>query len=384
MKASLLAIGTELTTGQIVNKNGATLSQKLNSFGLEIVHHLVVPDDRAEILRALEYCSGSQMIFITGGLGPTSDDFTRDVIAEWTQQELIFDELAWQHVSDRLLSRGFAVKEIQRQQCYFPKTSEILKNSNGTAHGFLITNTNYKHQPSIFVLPGPPREIDAIWDAYINQWVEKKTQHIDKKITRSWDTMGVGESDVALLVEKVFEGKKISSSNTQTETAALPFDIGYRVHLPYVEVKLTYPMSARFTCELFVEKVDQALATITVLKDFSDIVSLFGKKVEGHEFAIYDFATHGYLHNRLAPVLKAHPNWMYKQGGETLDSDFFSEEQDFLALLPAGDNHAVLMANWRGHRIQKQLESPMKSNLMTERRRQYFAELALLEFVKNF
>ena len=75
MKVSLLAIGTELTTGQIVNKNGATLSQKLNSFGLEIIHHLVVPDDRPEILRALDYCSGSDLIFVTGGLGPTSDDF---------------------------------------------------------------------------------------------------------------------------------------------------------------------------------------------------------------------------------------------------------------------------------------------------------------------
>lgn len=383
MKVSLLAIGTELTTGQIVNKNGATMSHQLNSFGLEIVHHLVVPDDRAEILRALEYCSGSQMIFVTGGLGPTSDDFTREVIAEWTQQELIFDEGSWQHVIDRLTSRGFTVKDIQRQQCYFPNGSEVLKNSQGTAHGFMLTNSNYKHQPQIFVLPGPPREIEAIWHSYINEWLENKTAHIDKKITRSWDTMGVGESDVAQIVEKVFEGKKISSSNTQTETAALPFDIGYRVHLPYVEVKLTYPMSARFTCDLFVEKVDQALSTITMLKDFADVADLFAQKIAKRELAIYDFISDGFLLHRLGSALKAHPNWMYKQGTEPMDSDFFTEEQNFMALLPAPNDQVWLLANWNNKTLQKLLDSPIKSVLMNERRRQYFTEMALIEFVKN-
>jgi nicotinamide-nucleotide amidase len=384
MKASLLAIGTELTTGQIVNKNGATLSQKLNSFGLEIVNHLVVPDDRAEILRALDYCSTSDLIFVTGGLGPTSDDFTREVITQWTKTELLFDETSWTHVCERLSSRGFTPKDIQRQQCFFPSGSQILDNSHGTANGFFLTHANYKHQPKIFVLPGPPREIDAIWSSFIKTWLEKNTQQIDKKITRSWDTIGVGESDVAQLVEKVFEGKKISSSNTQTETAALPFDIGYRVHLPYVEVKLTYPSSAGYTCELFVEKVDQVLSAITVMRDFTDVVNLVSKKIAKGEIAIYDFVSQGFLHHRLSSALKSHPNWMYKQGSEAMDSDFFVEERDFLALLPISEDQALLIANWGGHSLQKQLEAPMKSKLMNERRLQYFAEMALIEFSKNF
>ena len=93
MKASLLAVGTELTTGQIVNKNGSVIAQRLGNFGIDVIHHLVVPDDRAEILKALDFCQSSDLIFVTGGLGPTSDDFTRELISKWVKQELIFDHI---------------------------------------------------------------------------------------------------------------------------------------------------------------------------------------------------------------------------------------------------------------------------------------------------
>lgn len=384
MKASLLAVGTELTNGQIVNKNGSTISEKLVGFGINVVHHLVVPDDRAEILKALDYCASSDLIFVTGGLGPTSDDFTRDLISQWVKQDLIFDEKSWHHVSERLTSRGYTVKDIQRQQCYFPKGCEILENSQGTANGFFLTNENHKHKPKVFVLPGPPREIDAIWNSFIHNWLKENTQHIDRKIIRSWDTIGVGESDVALIVEKIFEGKKLSGANIWNETGALPIDIGYRVHLPYVEVKITYPISASYTCEMFVKLIDAALASITVLKDFTDAASLFAQKISNREIAIYDFVSEGFLNHRLAAVLKTLPRWMYQQSTEPMDPDFFNEEIDFMALIPSQDDQMWLLANWNGKRLQKQIEAPMKTANMIERRRQYFAEMSLIEFVKNF
>ncbi len=382
MKASLLAVGTELTTGQIVNKNGSIIAQRLGAFGVDVIHHLVVPDDRAEILKALDYCQTSELIFVTGGLGPTSDDFTREVIAEWVKQDLIFDDNSWQHVSDRLTSRGYTVKEIQRQQCFFPKGSEILFNSQGTANGFFLKLQNSKTK--IFVLPGPPREIDAIWNSFINNWLKENTMNIDRKITRSWDTIGMGESDVAQIVEKIFEGKKRTGADIWSESGGLPIDIGYRVHLPYVEVKLTYPISASYTCDMFVNLVDEALKSVTVLKDFADALDLLAKKISDREIAIYDFVSQGFLQHRLSPVLKAHPRWMYQQSLEPMDPDFFNEEIDFMALLPAAsDDQMWLLAHWNGRRLQKQIEAPMKAANMDERRRQYFAEMALIEFVKN-
>ena len=83
MIASVLGVGTELVDGQIVNKNAAWISEKLRALGLTTKLHLVIPDDRKLIFESLDYCGQySDLIFVTGGLGPTSDDFTREVISE--------------------------------------------------------------------------------------------------------------------------------------------------------------------------------------------------------------------------------------------------------------------------------------------------------------
>jgi molybdenum cofactor synthesis domain-containing protein len=156
MKAIVLGIGTELVDGQIVNKNAAWISEKLKKIGLTTALHLVVPDDKKLILEALDFCAQyADLMFVTGGLGPTTDDFTREVISTWTNLELKFDEDSWQHIKDRLEPRGYVVKDIQRQQCFYPAGSVVLKNSEGTANAFYLEAKDKK----IFVLPGPPREM---------------------------------------------------------------------------------------------------------------------------------------------------------------------------------------------------------------------------------
>ncbi len=378
MKATILGIGTELTTGQITNKNGSWISKQLIDYGVITAAHLVVPDDKKLIINALDYCSqNSQVIFVTGGLGPTSDDFTRELISTWTEKKLIFDETSWQHVQDRLTSRGFTVKDIQRQQCYFPETAKILKNNFGTANGFYMKHVKNSFITHLFILPGPPREIESIWKDHISDWLKENTRNIDKIITKSFDTLGVGESDVAMLVENALKGK--------TET--LPMDIGYRVHLPYVEVKLSYPESTSYTSDMFIKNVEHALKDITVLKNFEDITELFSGLTAKTDFAIYDFVSGGFLHHRLSSTLKKHKNWMWKENIESMDSDFFTDEKNFLTLLPVNEFECALMFEFRGLRKSIKIEitqASLKSELMNERRKQYFAEMAMLEFVKGF
>lgn len=130
--------------------------------------------------------------------------------------------------------------------------------------------------------------------------------------------------------------------------------------------------------------MDAALSPVTVLKDFIDATDLFAKKISDREIAIYDFVSHGFLNHRLSSVLKTLPRWMYQQSSESMDPDFFNEEIDFIALIPSGEDDKMwLLAHWNGRRLQKQIEAPMKTANMDERRRQYFAEMALIEFVKN-
>lgn len=366
MKASILAIGTELTSGQIINKNASTVSAKLKKIGIETVCHLTVPDHFETILSSLNYIDNQvDFLFVTGGLGPTSDDFTRDVLAHWAQLKMQFNETTWNMVVERLSSRGFKVREMQKQQCFFPENSEILYNSEGTAHGFMFN----KNTTTVFVLPGPPREIEAIWSEHISKILENKTIGLKKFITKSWDTLGIGESEVAFHVEEVLKNRPVDKQ----------LEIGYRVHLPYVEVKLSFNENDESFWQPWIKKVDETLAKITVTKDSSEIAEVFLTKLTDTHFTFYDYVSNGYLHGRISPHLNKIKKWNFQQSDSPLPSDFFEEETNFLALLPYEGDKSLLIAELNGQRKNMVFEAPMKSALMAERRKQYFAEMCLIE-----
>ncbi len=367
MKASILAVGTELTTGQIINKNAATISEKLKAFGVVTACHLTVPDDKQVMLDSMRFIENhADLIFITGGLGPTSDDFTRDVVSEWSGLGMIFDAATWDYIQKRLTERGFIVRDMQKQQCYFPAGAQILTNSEGTAHAFKLSVRG----KSVYVLPGPPREIEAVWKAHIDDDLQQRTQHLNKLVTRSWDTIGTGESEVAHQVEEILKSRPSAFS-----------EIGYRVHLPYVEVKFTHNQSDAELFAPYVKKIDDALAKICVGRDFFDVVKATAAKIKDTDFTFYDFVSDGFLHSRLSPKFRELQNWSFKQSRETPAVDMFENEDNFLALLPFEEDQCILLCSLDGKRRQKILTAPMKSSLMSERRRQYFSEMALVEFL---
>lgn len=370
MKASILAIGTELTSGQIINRNAATISSKLKSLGVETLAHITVPDDRTAILEALRFLNGkSELLFVTGGLGPTSDDFTREVVSEWIGEPLIFDDLSWTQIQERLSRRGFAVQDIQKQQCYYPQGATVLTNSEGTANGFHVLYGKLE----IYVLPGPPREIEAVWRDNIQSRLLEKTKGIVKMVTRSWDTLGYGESDVAFQVEEALKDRPRN----------LFFEIGYRVHMPYVEVKLSYYSSDEDSWAFWVNKAEQLLAPMTISRDFSDVADLVLKKLKDLDFTFYDYVSGGFMHARLSPFLKNIPSWSFKQSASVLSVDLFENEDNFSALLPFEEDKAIFIYSIDGNRRQITIEAPMKASLMSERRKQYFTEIALAELAKS-
>ncbi len=378
MKASILAVGTEITTGQILNKNASAISQKLNTYGVSVLAHVAVPDDRQLILDALVFLElQADIIFVTGGLGPTSDDFTRELISEWSQLPLEFNEASWLHVNQRLTSRGFSVREMQRQQCFFPRTSHILTNSQGTANAFYFKTQRPSGNKTVFVLPGPPREIDSIWHEHLVPLLQGMTANVIKLTTKSWDTLGLGESDVAAIVEADlahFAGKT---------SGAEKIKIGYRVHLPYVEVKISFSESYAADAKPLLESIDKSLSKITVTKDFVDLAALVTNKVKALDFAFYDFVSQGFLQQRLQPFLKNLPDFSWKQSTESLPVDFFTHETNFMSLLPLETQQKCLvMFDYQGHKHQQVIESPFKSSLMADRTRQYFAEMAVIQLAK--
>lgn len=383
MTSAIVAIGTELTDGQIINKNAAWLSSRLKSLGLRPRLHLTVPDDRTLMRESLDIAARhAKWIFLTGGLGPTSDDFTREIVAEWTDRPLEFHPESWDQVVERLSSRGYPIQEFQKQQCSFPQGSVVLRNSQGTANAFRLSHGEFE----LIVLPGPPREIEAVWMDHLRPWLEQKSSAWEKTRTRSWDTLGLGESQIAGMVAPLISS---FASATKLEKA---LEVGYRVHLPYVEVKLSFLSRSETQLAPLVLEIEKALSSVTVLRDGEDATNLWLKALPTGDVLIQDEVTGSYLQQRLSPVLRSTPStstltWITGPRQKEAASASPKKAQPGLQqfwISPVSETQARV--GWaHGTQVRwTDIEAPMKSPLMAERRRQYFAELALLTWLGWF
>lgn len=364
-KSAVLAIGTELTNGQIINRNASWISQKLLKMGLSTHAHLTIPDDRKQIAQELRHLAGQvNLLFVTGGLGPTSDDFTRDCIAEWSGKKLLWNEPAWAWITERLKERNVVVREFQKQQCYFPEGSQVLHNALGTAHGFHLSLPDIE----VFVLPGPPREIESVWNKSIEPWLQLKFKDVDRSLVKSWDCFGVGESEVAHRAEAALK--------------ECPFEKGYRTHLPYVEFKLFYKKSQTAQAEVYFSKVEQALAPWVVARDGEDSAQdllMSFKNLE--EIHIRDEVSQGYLWQRLTPGLKDLGLTQKLQFSHKIENDSQPEAKAHRLILSLRERAVRQVQiewnlNHRKHALAA--ESPYKALLMRERERHFFAEKAIL------
>lgn len=220
---ALLAIGTELTTGQILNKNAQWLSIELMKLGLAASVQITVPDDVELIREALQFVGKhASILLVTGGLGPTADDFTRKVLADYYGRPLQWNEENWQKVRAKLQTRGVQIRDLHRQQCEYPQGAEILANGVGIADGFVLTTTSIE----VYALPGPPKELADIWENHIRARLEKQVPEHLQWVQSIWTTTGLPESEVAARVNEA-----LGDVATQ---------VLYRVHSPCVDVKLLY------------------------------------------------------------------------------------------------------------------------------------------------
>ena len=155
-KASLIVIGSELTRGIIQDKHTILVSHELSKMGIHFSESVVIPDDGTirEVIGAL--LRNNNIVLLTGGLGPTTDDMTRSAIAEAAGVELVRDEGAWNHLLETLKDRAYGANE---KQAYIPKGFNLIPNPNGTAPGFWgeVRGT------LVVSMPGPPREMEPMF-----------------------------------------------------------------------------------------------------------------------------------------------------------------------------------------------------------------------------
>jgi len=248
--AAILTTGTELTSGETVNTNAAWLAEKLEAMGFAVVAHVSVPDDKKLIKDALEWLKPrAKLVVVGGGLGPTSDDITREALADWAGSELEFSENTWRQLGERYEQRGLKIRPAHRQQCYFPKSSRTIANPAGSALGFVFDSRGLR----LVVLPGPPRELQSMWEPHVEPLLRELGPSRETELL-IWTCEGATESRLAEVAEAVIAGSGLK--------------IGYRASVPQVKVKLWLPRDLRDR-EKWTEKMDLALREWTVSRNRS-------------------------------------------------------------------------------------------------------------------
>lgn len=193
----IITIGTELLLGEIVNTNTQVIALALRKIGVDVYRTATIgdnPDRIAQIL--LESTSRADIVIVTGGLGPTVDDPTRQAIAQAFDLELIFHPELWDEIVRRFSKYGIQPPENNRQQAFLPAGAEVLPNPRGTAPGiFLESNDSL-----VFALPGVPVEMEGM---LIEQVIPRITAHYlltGVILTRNIRVEGIGESQVDALI----------------------------------------------------------------------------------------------------------------------------------------------------------------------------------------
>ena len=202
MKLELINTGSELLLGQILNTHLPYLAQKLADIGLQIQRQTTVPDGQAIRDAIVESLMRAEIILITGGLGPTSDDLTRDIVAEITGQKLVLHQPTLDAIEKRYKERKLHLQDLVKIQAQVPEKAEVLPNETGTAPGFYLQHQG-KH---LFILPGPPTELKPMFEKHVISRLKSLTPHTVKKECLIFRTLGLSESAVQeKLEEKILQ-----------------------------------------------------------------------------------------------------------------------------------------------------------------------------------
>jgi nicotinamide-nucleotide amidase len=248
MIAEVISIGDELTSGQRLDTNSQWLSERLGELGIRVLYHTTVADDLEANLRVFETAVGrADVVVATGGLGPTADDLTREVLARVAKRELVLDEPSLEHIRELFARHRRDMPESNRVQAYFPEGSRILPNPNGTAPGIAMEIEHAGHVCRVFALPGVPAEMfemfqQGVTPALVAAGGTRVISH------RRIKCFGAGESHVEqMLPDLIRRGRQ-------------PL-VGITVHAATITLRITADGPTRAHCDALIEP------TVTIIRE---------------------------------------------------------------------------------------------------------------------
>ncbi|HEX5471018.1 MAG TPA: CinA family nicotinamide mononucleotide deamidase-related protein [Lacipirellulaceae bacterium] len=217
MRAEVIAIGDELTSGQRLDTNSQWLSERLGEIGIPVAFHTTVGDDLENNIAVFRTAIGrAEIIISTGGLGPTADDLTRDAIAGAAGVDLVQDEAALAHIRALFARRNRAMPERNIVQAQFPRGSRVVPNPDGTAPGIDLTVPRPSVSPPrsgqgfcrVIALPGVPAEMIAMWNETVGPALAAALPEKRVICHRRIKCFGVGESDIEAMLPDMIRRKR--------------------------------------------------------------------------------------------------------------------------------------------------------------------------------
>ena len=202
MIAELICVGTELLMGQVLNTNAQFIAQELAPSGIDMYHQLVVGDNPKRLTEAVDTAlSRADVVLLSGGLGPTDDDLTKETVAKAMGKELVLFDDEWEKLVAWFTSRGRTIAPNNKKQAMFPRDAIILENPNGTAPGCIMEADG----KAAILMPGPPRELRPMFKNLVLPYLLEKSGH--RLYSREVRIFGMGESDVAYRLDDLFKNQ---------------------------------------------------------------------------------------------------------------------------------------------------------------------------------
>jgi nicotinamide-nucleotide amidase len=286
MNVVVINTGTELLLGSVLNTHLNFIARQLFPFGLRVAKQLTVPDGAAIRETLAENIEHADVIFVTGGLGPTTDDITREVTAELLGLSLRRDPEVAAAITSRLRTRGFPMTDRILRQADVPEGATVLPNANGTAPGLYLAATTIA--PHIFLLPGPPRELEPMFRESVVPILRSITSSGATLDCRTFRITGVGESIVEAAV-----GEKI--------LALTDIELGYCARSGEVDVRLLGSVLVLDEAEALIRNAFPKAIYTTADEQLEEVViRLLTEKKQ--TVATAESCTGGYLGHRLTNV----------------------------------------------------------------------------------
>ena len=227
MRVIVINTGTEILLGDVLNTHLAFIAREIFQFGLRINEQRTIPDGDTIQSALADVSLRAEIVFMTGGLGPTSDDITREIVAGYLQLPLVEDAIVREGIRSRLAARRIPTTKRIWRQALVPAGADVLPNENGTAPGlYLPANINPGVPlPHLFLLPGPPRELQPMFRNFVAPVLRRITAESKKDAMRTFRVANMGES----IIEKKIDDLVLAVPGIELGYCARPGEVEVRV-----------------------------------------------------------------------------------------------------------------------------------------------------------